>query len=174
MLIQFISQSIENVPTQKGSYDKMMVTFKNVASKKVEVKTILSFAVPKDVWERLVSAQKDEVFNVTTEKDAKGYWQWTEVARSTDPIPETETPKVAVAGKVNTYDEKNKLDRERFEFDKTKQELIIRQSCLSSAVELCKDHGKQPSVDQVITVAMQFETWVWGRGVAALTDDIPE
>ena len=170
MRIQFISQSLETVPTAKGSYEKMTVTFKNLANNKVEVKNLMSFGTPKEVWDRLAGAQKNENFSITTEKDAKGYWQWKELARDDSPAPDpVETPK-----KVGTWDEKNKLDKERFDFDKTKQHLIIRQSCLSSAVELLKDHGKQPDVETVLNVAKQFETWVWASGVADLSNDIPE
>lgn len=169
MRIQFISQSLENVPTAKGSYDKMTVTFKNLANNKVEVKNLMSFGTPKEVWERLVSAQKNDAFSITTEKDAKGYWQWKELARDDGEVPAAvETPK-----KMGTWDEKNKLDKERFDFDKQKQHLIIRQSCLASAVELVKDHGKQPDVQAVLEVAKQFETWVWASGVADLNDDVP-
>lgn len=179
MRIQFISHSIENVPTAKGSYNKMMVTFKNLESNKVEVKQIMDFASA-DVYKRLETAEKNDLFVIDLEKkpgkDGKSYWTWVGIHRDdgTAPAP-VETP-VAAAGntvKGSTWDEKNKLDRDRFEFDKEKQALIIRQSCLSSAVDLMKDHGKQPDVQAVLEVAKQFEVWVWARGVDGLSEDIP-
>ena len=44
MNISFIVMDVENVPTQKGSYNKGVVTYKNLATNKVEVKTILDFS----------------------------------------------------------------------------------------------------------------------------------
>lgn len=175
MRIQFISGNVENVPTAKGSYNKLMVTFKNLDSGKVEVKQVMDFASP-EVYKRLTSATTNELFVIDLEKkpgkDGKEYWTWTGIHRDDGVAPTpVETP-VAAKG-VNTYAEKNALDRERFEFDKEKQALIIRQSCLSSAVDLMKDHGKQPDVQKVLDVAKQFELWVWARGVADLTEDVP-
>jgi hypothetical protein len=177
MNIQFIGSADETVPTQKGSYTKRVVTFKNLASGKVEAKTLMSFGVPKEVWERLSEAKVNETFSVTTEKDAKGYWQWTSLSRVDDmPVVTTATGNqmAAVANKVNTYAENNKIQAERLQFDKDKQQLIIRQSCLSAAVDLMKDHGKQPNPLAVTEVAQQFVNWVNQAGIEFMSEDQPE
>ena len=176
MNIQFIGSADETVPTAKGSYTKRVVTFKNLASGKVEAKTLMSFGVPKEVWERLSEAKVNETFSVTTEKDAKGYWQWTSLSR-VDDMP---TVVLQASGpfnppnKVNTYAENNKIQAERLQFDKDKQQLIIRQSCLSAAVDLMKDHGKQPNPQAVTEVAQQFVNWVNQAGIEFLAEDQPE
>jgi len=176
--IQFISSIDEHVATAKGGYDKLTVTFKNLDNGgKLEVKPIMSFVAP-DVFNRLKDAKRDDLFNITTEKkpgsDGKSYWTWTEIHRDDGTAPEpVVTPASAPAGKTNTYAENNEINRERLAFDREKQPLIIRQSCLSSAVDLLKDHGKQPDVAKVLEVAAAFENYVWARGVAGITDDVP-
>jgi hypothetical protein len=159
-------------------YNKLTLTFKNFkpdGKAPVEAKSIMDFA-NKEVYDRLKAAKTNDMFQIKLEK-VNGYWNWTEVHRDDGeaPVEVAKAPAQATTGvKVNTYEDKNKLDRERFEFDKEKQKLIIRQSCLASAVDLCKDHGKQPDPAQVIGIAAEFENYVWGRGVAGITNDIPE
>jgi hypothetical protein len=177
MRIQFISQNVENVPTANGGYNKMSVTFKNLENNKVEVKQVMDFASP-NVYKRLVEAKTNDLFSIDLEKkpgkDGKSYWTWTDIHRDdgTAPAP-VETPVATTAAKGGTWDEKNKLDRERFDFEKDKQALIIRQSCLSNAVLFVKDQGKKPTVAEVLELSAQFENYVWAKGIAGMTDDVP-
>lgn len=182
--IQVISTFVENVPTANGGYDKLTVTYKDLASGKVDVKSnIMSFTVPQ-VFERLKEAQKDEVFDVTLEKkpakDGKSYWTWVEVTRFDGEVPQVAKPTTAapaVAPQKNTYAENNEINRQRLEFDREKQALIIRQSCLAAAVAFHKDQGKKPTVDDVISLSKTFEDYVWNKGIDGLVgdslDDVP-
>lgn len=175
MRIQFISGNVENVPTAKGSYNKLTVTFKNLDSGKVEVKQIMDFASP-EVYKRLTTATTNELFVIDLEKkpgkDGKEYWTWTGIHRDDGVAPTpVETPVAAAKG--NTWAEKNELDKERFQFEKDKQPVIVRQSCIGYAVALCKDQGKKPTVQEVLDIAKQFEVFVWARGTADLSEDVP-
>jgi len=177
MRIQVIGVSDEKVATAKGGYQKLTVTYKNLENNKVEVKAVMSFVVP-DVYERLKAAQQNELFAIDQEKrpgsDGKSYWTWTAVHRDDGAAPApVETPVAATAAKGGTWDQKNQLDRERFEFEKDKQALIIRQSCLAAAVALCKDQGKKPTVEDVLETSARFENYVWAKGIAGMTDDVP-
>ena len=44
-----------------------------------------------------------------------------------------------------------------------RQVLIVRQSSLSSAIELLKTDKKSPTVPEVLQVAKQFEAYVFGN-----------
>lgn len=172
MNIQFIGMA--DTPETKGSRNwvKRVVTYKDLGSNKISAKTLFDFNTPKDVWTRLSEAKTNDTFSVTAQKNDKGYWDWTELARLDGVTPAAvETPK---AGKVNTYEVNNQIQQERLAFDKAKQQLIIRQSCLASAVDLCKDHGKQPDAQAVCRVAEEFVSWVNQSSIGFMSDDIPE
>lgn len=171
--IQVIGTSNEFVSKGKNGYNKLTVTYKNLATNKIEVKNVMDFA-SQEVYDKLKDAGKDSVFAITSEK-VGDYWQWTEVHRDDGPVPEavaTPASKTTPAAKAGSWEEKNALDRERFEFEKTKQILIIRQSCLSSAVALLP----KGNPNDVLTVAEQFEEWVTRKDLGSLndmSDDIP-
>jgi len=176
MRIQVIAPPAnEFVSKGKNGYNKLTVTYKNLGTNKVEVKSIMDFASP-DVYAKLKEVGANEVFQVTSEKQGE-YWVWTEVSRDDGPVPEaTATPasKSTPSAKAGSWDEKNALDREKFEFDKTKQTLIIRQSCLSSAVALAV--SKDLYSDDALAIAAQFEEWVNRKDLGSLKemqDDIP-
>lgn len=177
MRIQVIGTSNEHVATAQGGYDKLTVTYKNLENNKVEVKPVMSFASP-DAYARLKDAAQNETFQIEQEKkpgkDGKLYWTWTTVHRDDGAVPApVATPAVAAGKPQGTWDAKNQLDRERFDFEKDKQALIIRQSCLSNAVLFCKDQGKKPTVAEVLEISAQFENYVWAKGIAGMTDDVP-
>lgn len=171
--IQVIGTSNEFVSKGKNGYNKLTVTYKNLATNKVEVKSVMDFA-SQEVYGKLKDVEKDTVLAVTSEKIGD-FWQWTEVYRDDGPVPEaTATPpsRSTPGAKAGSWEEKNALDREKFDFDKEKQTLIIRQSCLSSAVALVPKGDPKA----VLEVAEQFEKWVTRKDLGdlkAMQDDIP-
>ena len=178
MRIQVISTMSENVPTANGGYNKLTVTFKNLDSGKVEVKSnIMDFKYP-DVFNRLKDAAQNDLFQVKLEKvkgkDGKDYWTWTGVDRDDGTAPEpvasnrqSGTPAVsAPATRGSTY--------ETAEERALRQLLIVRQSSLAQAVLFVKDQGKKPTLDEVLELATKFDEWVWNKGVAGMSSDIPE
>lgn len=162
--IQIISVDTDDVTSGKNTYKVMTVTHKNLSTNKVDAKKLLSFAADKGVWETLSKASKGDSFSVDEEKDPKGYWQWIAIHRQDGNVAPPPAANPAPA----------KPSWETAEERAQRQVLIVRQSCISSAVELCKDHGKQPNPDQVIQIAKAFEAYVFGTGIDSLTDDIPE
>ena len=158
--IQIIDVTIDDVASGKSTYKVMTVAFKNLAANKVDAKKIMSFAADKGVWEILSKATKGDTFSVDEEKDAKGFWQWTAIHRQ-DGTPRPAATPTPTKPSYETPEERA-----------NRQVLIVRQSSLASAVELCKDHGKQPNPDEVIKVAKQFEAYVFGTGIDALTNDL--
>lgn len=166
MRIQYLNNVVEEVSKGGKSWNKMSATYKNLDNGKVEVKGFVDFATDQAVWDRLKKANKDEVFVVDTEKDEKGYWKWAGIHRDDGPVPASPVAEASKAA-TGTWADKNALDRERFEFEKSKQQLIIRQSCLSSAVGLAKNHT------EALAIADVFVDWVNQAGMAGLTDDVP-
>ena len=165
MQIEVLSVTTNTVPTAKGSYQVAEVAYKDEGGK-VTGKKIMSFA-NKDVFTTISKAKTGDVFSVTSEKDDKGYWQWKTISTgmaqsSTSAKPGTATPR-------STYE----TPEER----KQRQDYIIRQSSLSSAIAALKTEKSVPSVDDVLKVAEQFVQFVYNKqpesGFEDMDDDIP-
>ncbi len=141
----------KGIPGKKPgtSYDKLTVTYKD-QDNKVASKQLFSFTA-KDVYQTLLKAEKGDTFSIDMEKE-NGYWTWKAVHRQ-DGTVKSETT-------VNTY----KPSYETAEDRAKKQIYIIRQSSISSAVELLKDHGtpEERSPEAVLAVAKQFVNFVLG------------
>jgi hypothetical protein len=174
MDIKIIHVEISEVPkkTGKGTNKSMSVTFENLTfNGKTDGKKMQDWATPKEVWDTLAAAKHGDIFHVVYQKNEKGFNDWLELTpedavavvqhaaqpRAKTPAQTREAKSEKVAG---TWDVKNQLDRERFEYDKSKQALIIRQSSLSTAVALLTAGGKAAKVEDVISVATAFENWV--------------
>jgi hypothetical protein len=127
----------------------------------------MSFSNP-TVFNHIRDLTKGDALNVTTEKDANGYWQWTGIGGD-NTVTETKQAAPATGGRVTGSNYETKEERAQ------RQVYIIRQSSLSTAVELL---GQGKSVDEVIATAKQFENYVFSKstGIDAineLEDDIP-
>lgn len=151
------------------SYQEIDVTYKT-ENGQVSNKKIMSFSNP-SVFNHLKDLTKGEVVNVTTVKNVKGYWDWTGIGNEGDAPAATQSkPATAQAGgRVTGSNYETKEERA------ARQILIVRQSSLSSAVELL---GAGKSVEDVIAIAKQFEAYVFAKstGIDAineLEDDIP-
>ena len=80
------------------------------------------------------------------------------------------SPKPTMLPTKSTWEDKNELDRVKFEFEKSKQPLIIRQSCLDRAVQLyCHlfrdDETEEVNIPErqklICEMAQVFDDWVW-------------
>ena len=77
MNITILSVDIKTVPTQKGSYQKAEVAYKNNSFQgKVEGKSVMSFGASKGAFTTLTTAQPGTTFNVEVVKNAAGYNDW--------------------------------------------------------------------------------------------------
>jgi hypothetical protein len=170
MLINIVDVGAPNTHAAKNgrSYQSIEVTYKNDQGQ-VANKKLMSFSNP-SVFNHIKGLAKGDSLNVQTEKDANGYWQWTGIGGDNAVATETkQTTPAQTGGRVTGSNYETKEERA------ARQILIVRQSSLSSAVELL---GTGKSVSDVINVAKQFEEYVFGKatGIDAineLEDDLP-
>jgi hypothetical protein len=170
MLINIVDVGAPNTHAAKNgrSYQSIEVTYKDEQGQ-VKNKKLMSFSNP-SVFNHIKGLAKGDQINLRTEKDAAGYWQWTGIG---DDAPAgTAQAKPATGGRVTGSNYETKEERA------ARQILIVRQSSLSSAVELL---GTGKSVADVIATAKQFEAYVFGPDANPtkevnfddLEDDIP-
>lgn len=166
--IKVVALEIVTVPTQKGSYQTIDLTYRNVTfENKVETKKIMSFN-HKDVFNTLKSAQAGDVYTVSRAKNDKGFWDWTSIAAG-DAAP------AAVAGSSGVTTTPAKSSFETADERAKKQVYIVRQSSISAAIATLKTDKKNPTVEEVINVAREFEAYVFetGKVVPAAVKAIP-
>jgi hypothetical protein len=149
------------------TFQQLEVAYKNEQGQP-QLKKLISFSNP-NVFKAAKEWVKGDVVNVTTVKNEKtGYWDW--IGLEGDGIVAENKPASAATGaRVTGSNYETKEERA------ARQVFIIRQSSLSTAVELL---GQGKSVDDVIKVAKQFEAYVFSKaeGVDAINeiqDDIP-
>jgi len=112
------------------------------------------------------NASFGDVFNVSRVKNDKGFWDWTAVSTG-DLGSDAGATSAATSGYVapiKTGTVVPKSNYETAEERAARQILIVRQSSVSSAVELAvANKVKDPS--EVINIARQFEAYVFGKDV---------
>jgi hypothetical protein len=169
MQITVIDVGAPNTHAAKNgrTYQSLEVTYKNDQGQ-AQSKKLMSFANPQ-VFKAAQEWIKGSVVTVTTEKDANGYWQWIGLGGGDSIVAESKSANTGNATRVTGSNYETKEERA------ARQILIVRQSSLSSAVELL---GTGKSVADVISIAKQFEAYVFGasQGIDAineLEDDIP-
>ena len=138
----------------KGKYNQLTIDYLDVNTGKEHSYKLMSF-VNKDAYLLLKSAKSGDVFYVVCNKNDKGYWQWDQVSR------EAMQPKANPSPR-STYE----TPEERAQ----KQIYIVRQSSLTNAIALL---GTKAKVDAVISVARQFEQYVFGLDERESLDDLP-
>ena len=168
MLINIVDVGAPNTHAAKNgrSYQSIEVTYKNEQGQ-TQSKKLMSFSNP-TVFNHIRDLTKGDALNVTTEKDANGYWQWTGIGGD-NAVSETKQATPATGGRVTGSNYETKEERA------ARQVYIIRQSSLSTAVELL---GTGSKVADVIATAKEFEAYVFSKstGIDAineLEDDIP-
>lgn len=158
MEIKVVNVSVEdNIPTKsgKGTYSKVTVTYTNLANNKIEAKQFFPFSYDKATFEKIKELETGQTYSVVTEKDEKGYWVWTDVARQDGDVMEGQ--KAAMPNKSYTS---NRPQYESAEERANRQVLIVKQSSLANAVALLKVDKKELDVVEVIKVADQLTKWV--------------
>lgn len=163
MDIQLLNVSVEaNIPTKngKGTYDKLIVTYKNLNNNKVEAKQIFPFGMDRALFQRIKDLEPNQTYHVTQEKGDSGYWEWRDVSRQDAPVQGTTNvanttnrgpAAVPTAGRpqYETHDERAK-----------KQVYIIKQSSLSNAIEFLNAKNSKATVEEVLEIAQTFTDWV--------------
>lgn len=188
--ISIISVTTEQATAKNGkAYNKLNVAYKNLTFKgKVEGKQLFPFG-SKEVYTTLQNASPGDVFDIEVQKNAQGYNDWIAATPSTgedvanaviDGGGTTSFPpgRGLTGGNVNYQ----KRDYETAEERAKKQIYIIRQSSISSAIDLLSTGAKSPpKVEEVLEVAKRFEDFVFGtdipaegaQGLVEMDDDIP-
>jgi len=160
MQITILSVSVEHVPGKNGGYDKAEVAYKD-ADGKVAGKNLVSFNAP-EAFAVVKASGNGDVLDVTTEKDAKGYWQWTKVVKL-DAAQVAAAPKAADApvGKAGA----NPTPKNTYETPEErafKQLCIVRQTGIERALNTLQVlTGDKFTVEDVIAVARQYEAYVF-------------
>jgi hypothetical protein len=162
MLIEIVSVTPKTNPTARGSYQSLSVVYKDIDKGGADkTKNVMSFGTEKDTFTTLSNTTAGEQFSVDLVKEG-AYWQWKTVARAASK---------AVAQATQTLKSSYETSEERAK----KQIYIVRQSSISSAIELLSVGAKTPpTVDDVLAVAQRFEGYVFGTSIQDLADDIPE
>ena len=169
MLINIVDVGAPNTHAAKNgrSYQSIEVTYKNDQGQ-VANKKLMSFSNP-SVFNHIKGLAKGDSLNVQTEKDANGYWQWTGIGGDNAVATETKQATPATGGRVTGSNYETKEERA------ARQVYIIRQSSLSTAVELL---GTGSKVADVIATAKEFEAYVFSKetgidAINSLEDDLP-
>jgi hypothetical protein len=152
MKLSIISVAVTTKSSAKGKpYQVAEVVYKNDG--KVESKNITEYS---KVFKAVADAQPGQVFDVASEKDDKGYWQWTSFVRVTG-------EQAAVSQNTAAATPSSKSNWETSEERAARQVLIVKQSCLSNAVNTLAAGAKTaPSTEQVLALAQVYTDWVLG------------
>lgn len=155
----------------KGKYQVASVDYKGPDGR-IDNKKLVSFA-NKDVFKLFSNAQQGDVFDVTSEKDGNGYWQWTSAVSAGKVVAPASGNTATNSGtRSNTGTASPRSTYETPEERAKKQVYIVRQSSVSSAIDLLKSPKGTPDVEEVIAVAKQFESYVFDASTPV--DEIPK
>lgn len=167
--MQFDIKIFDIKDENRGKYNMLTVDYKDLRQDKNSTKKLASFT-NKDVYNTLKAASAGDEFTVTAVKGEQ-YWEWQNVS------PRGEAPAESTGGNVSTTSkpaaQSPKSTYETPEERAKKQLYIVRQSSISSAINLLKTEKVIPSVDEVLSTAKQFEKYVFGVEVPANINSLP-
>jgi hypothetical protein len=158
------------------SYQSMEVTYKGVDGK-VASKKLMSFSNP-SIFNTAKTWSKGQEVNVITQKDDKGYWQWTGLDVTGESSVAESKPTAAGGAGTNTRTVGSNYETK--EERAQRQVYIVRQSSISAAVAALTAGAKAPpSQEDILNLARTFEAHVFAvpSAIDSLVDfdsDIPE
>lgn len=165
MQISILSVSKEYVKTAKGGYNKAEVAYKD-ESGKVQGKKIMSFSNQK-VFDLITAANTGDSFDIKSEKDDNGYWQWTAASPANGITSTAQAAPTETTGKGYSAPKSN---YETAEERAKKQVYIVRQSSITSAIALTaqlKDYFNKSNdcPADIMAIAKRFEAYVLDKEV---------
>lgn len=172
MQIKFISvESVDKVTKTNKPYVELEVAYKNIDfGDKLEVKKLNPFG-NKDVYNTLKTAKSGEVYDIERVKNEGGFWDWVSIKGGNAAQTPSQTATVA-SGSTSFTSPKSTY--ETADERAKKQVYIVRQSSISAAIETLKTDKKNPSVQDVIETARQYEAFVFGQETKpVLLADLP-
>lgn len=146
MRIEIIDVTVEN----KGKYRVANVAYKGPDGK-VEGKKVMSFA-NKDVFKTVSEAKQGDIFEVKSEKNEAGYWEWTSAS--------AEGKNTGVKASNKSFEAPSR-SFETAEERARKQVYITKSASINAAVELAKLNGKPITEEDVIKSAQKFIDFVF-------------
>jgi hypothetical protein len=129
----------------------------------------LGFANNAHILKALKGLSAGDFFMMTKEKNEQGFWEVKSIEVG-EAATATEKATPAAPAAKSTWNGETPEERAmrrahelaKFEFEKEKQKLIIRQSCLSTAVNHMSSDNGTVSPSDIILVAKEFEAYCWG------------
>lgn len=153
--------------TAKGGYNYIEVAYKKDG--KVEGKKILDF-VNKSVFDDLsVGVKAGDILNVETEKDDRGYWQWTGFKHgeaSEDSGKQGASASRPAAASSKSTGGTGRVTGSNYETPAeraARQRLIVRQSSITAAIAIETHNKPKAQIDPnaVMLMADEFVDWVF-------------
>lgn len=133
------------------SYGVLQVAYR--ADGKLQEKKLMSFSNPQ-VFKHIEGLKKGDTVNVKTEKDGNGYWQWTAILNEEQQQPkpvQSGTTATRVTGSTYETPEERAI----------KQKYIVRQSSLTTAIQILGVGAKSLDKQAVLGLAEELENWVF-------------
>lgn len=163
MKIKVIEVATEN----KGRWSRLSVKYQNQEGLP-QAKDVMSFGPTKDTFLILSQAKRGDEYEITAEKNEKGYWDWVEAKKTghsevaTNALPAAQQ---APRGNFETAEERA-----------ARQILIVRQSSLATAVEYLNHNKKNYEAQEILNVATIFESFIFGNKIQEVvtTSEIQE
>ena len=151
------------------SYGVLQVAYR--ADGKLQEKKLMSFSNPQ-VFKHIEGLKKGDSVNVKTEKDGNGYWQWTAILNE-----EQQQPKPVQSGATRVTGSTYETPEERA----IKQKYIVRQSSLTTAIQILGVGAKSLDKQAVLGLAEELENWVFRvdlpkvatTSIDDMEDDVP-
>lgn len=145
----------------KGKSKWYEVSVKYDSDKGEKEKKFLSFDA--DQYKLSKELEEGKSYEVSIEKDGD-YWKWTAVKEIEAKVSKNESsPDVPAksSSSNNPWVERNALDAAKFEFEKYKQILIVRQSQITNAIEFAINSSKDVTKEDVAEIADFFVNYVY-------------
>jgi hypothetical protein len=153
--------SVDKTTPPGKKYSVLEVMYKNQSfQNKAEEKKLNSY-YDKPVFEILQDANKGDVFTISRQKDDSGFWKWVGITQGEGA---TGKPQSGTGSQTSTSGTASRT----YVADDVKQVMIIRQSSISSAVNLINGRGPEAMkgvdcVQAVLDTAKKFESFVLGK-----------
>lgn len=163
MQITFLGQESQFKKTAKGGYSQMEISYVDERGGNKTWK-IMSFGNPK-VFDTFKGAKEGEVFEITTRKNDKDFTEWASAERVDGASTKSAPAKTPVVSQYETRDERNQ-----------RQRLIVRQSCLSNAINMLTPGAKSPlGLADVAALADSLVSYVYeAPSLMDMENDVPE
>lgn len=166
--IELIDVTVED----KGKYKIAQVAYRDQG--KAKDKKVMSFGAQENAFkylQKLEGKAKGINLTVSMEKNKDGYWDWISLtegsSQSAAAAPTSGGNAVPARGNWETPEERA-----------ARQVYIVKQSSLSNAIAVLNQIKKSYEVTEVITLAKEFEAFVFGYNekkdpFSDMLDDIP-